>query len=690
MNTNRAGVFFLTAFFVSASASMLLAAPLSAQSESPRIDMDRVYADRELEFGVRAFHSGEFNRAIQSFEEALAYRQDFSMARRWLAEAYYRSGFVSPALDMWRQIIESGEAESALENKVRTVEYRRSLDEEILDDPEFVAFHSIDSESEGMKVFNRPTSIVPTEDGGFYLVSFGSNEILKFNSNGGLHNRLRGGVEGLNRPFDLAVSEEGELFVSEFNGDRIVRMNSEGRDVSRFGGTGTKDGELLGPQYITDDGKGYIYVTDQGNRRVVKFDYDGNHILSFGRRSSSFEGFQEPTGIFHYRERVYVSDKIRGEIAVFDESGNYIRSYGSDLLNEPEGISFFREGELAVADRSRVYRFIIERERFDLLKEVEGRGVNILKAVRDVNDNLLSVEFDRNTVTWFSDFSRMYSGLHTEIKSVRADEFPRVLVEVEVSRREGPAYIGLMQNNFFVTEGRYPAGNLELLYSVDARRETDVTLMVEHSDLIEGEEEAVSQAVGELIEALDGEGSLKIVSAGENPVILEEGTLSGDGARAAAARGGDYSSGWSFDIGARLSASTLTSTKGRRAIVFLGSGSLPEHAFDEYGLSNVLSYLKNNDITFYCVTIDQHESIDSELTYLCEQTGGKELYLYRSEGIGEILEMERNTPSGRYYLTFESRIDKDFGRRYMPLEVQTSIFGRSGRVESGYYADPEM
>ncbi|MFW6343183.1 MAG: hypothetical protein ACOC2B_00425, partial [Sediminispirochaetaceae bacterium] len=270
MNTNRAGVFFLTAFFVSASVSMLLAAPLSAQSESPRIDMDRVYADRELEFGVRAFHDGEFNRAIQSFEEALAYRQDFSMARKWLAEAYYRSGFVSPALDMWRQIIESGEAESALENKVRTVEYRRSLDEEILDDPEFVAFHSIDSESEGMKVFNRPTSIVPTEDGGFYLVSFGSNEILKFNSNGGLHNRLRGGVEGLNRPFDLAVSEEGELFVSEFNGDRIVRMNSEGRDVFRFGGTGTKDGELLGPQYITDDGKGYIYVTDQGNRRVVK------------------------------------------------------------------------------------------------------------------------------------------------------------------------------------------------------------------------------------------------------------------------------------------------------------------------------------------------------------------------------------------------------------------------------------
>ncbi|MFO7850726.1 MAG: hypothetical protein R6V67_12290 [Spirochaetia bacterium] len=688
MNNYRGGVYFLTAIIVSAAAVILLSAPLYAQTDE--IDMDRVYADRELEFGVRAFHSGEFNRAIQSFEEALAYKQDFSMARRWLAEAYYRSGFVSPALDMWRQIINSDEATSTLESKVRTIEYRRSLDEDILDDPEFVSLHTIDAEADGSRVFNRPTSVVPTEDGGFYLVSFGSNEILKFNSNGGMQNRLRGGLEGLNRPFDLVINSEGDIFVSEFEGDRIVKLDSDGRNISRFGGTGTGEGELLGPQYMSDDGKGYIYVTDQGNRRVVKFDYDGNFALSFGRKSSSFEGFEEPTGIFYYRERVYVTDKIRGDMTVFDESGNYIGSYGSDVLNEPEGISLFRDGELILADRSRVYRFNIDRERFDLLKEVEGSNVDILKAVRDVNDNLLSVEFDRNAVNLFSNYSRMYSGLHVDIKRVRAEDFPRVLVEVEVTRREGPAYVGLMQNNFFITEGRYPAENLELLYTVDERRETDVTLMVERSDLLQGEGESVSQAVTELIDALDGDGSLKIVSAGENPVVQEEGTLSVDRAQTAAAKDEHYSSGWSFDIGARLSASTLSSTDGRRAVVFLGSGSLPNHAFDEYALSDVLSYFKNNDITFYCVTLEQYESIDSELKYLCEQTGGEDLYLYRSEGIGEILEMERSASSGRYFMTFDSRIESEFGRNYMPVEVQTSIFGRSGRAESGYYGEPEM
>ena len=654
------------------------------------IDMDQVYAEREFEFGVRAFHRGEFNRAIQAFEESLTYKQDFVLSKRWMAEAYYRSGFVQTALDMWRELAGTEGASSALETKIRTLEYRRSLEGGLLDEPEYVSFHTVEAESDGVQIFNRPTSIMPTEDGGFYLVSFGSNELLKFNANGGLDGSLRGGLEGLNHPFDMVRAESGQLFVTEFTGDRIVRMSPDGRRIRRFGGTGTGDGKLLGPQYITDDGKGYIYVTDQGNRRVSKFDYEGNYILSFGEQSGSFEGFQEPTGILHYKDRIYVTDKLRGYMAVFDESGNFIRSYGGDRLEMPEAISLFREGELLVVDGDRIYRFIPAQEKFELLKDVEGPRVDLLKAAKDANDNLLTVEFDRNRVEWFSDFSQMYSGLHTEIKQVRADDFPNVLVEVEVSRREGPPYVGLMQNNFFLTEGRYPVEDIELQYVVDEQERTDLALMVEYSEIVEQEGEAIGRVATELVNALDGDGQLRVISGGENPVIQEAGTSSVETARAAAVRSSDFSSNWSFDLGVRLAGSTLTSTGGRRALVFLGSGSLPEHAFDDYGLSTILNYMQNNDITFYCVTLNRFESIDKELTYLCEQTGGESLYVYRPEGIGEIVEMERDNPTGRYYITFQSRKDSDFGREYMPVEVQTSIFGRSGRAESGYYANPEM
>jgi DNA-binding beta-propeller fold protein YncE len=675
---------------------LLAAAFLFAQEETKEegggneIDMDRVYAERELEFGVRAFHEGEFNRAIKAFEDALSYSPDFPAAKRWLAEAYYRSGFVPTALDMWSRLAESGKAGASLEAKIRTLEYRRSLEGDLLDEPQYVAFHHIEAEEDGVKVFNRPTSLAAGPEGRFYVVAFGSNELLEFNANGSLRRSLRGGLEGFNHPFDLVLTKEGHLFVTEFSGDRITRMSRDGRGIFRFGGSGTGEGELLGPQFITDDGKGYIYVTDQGNRRVVKFDYEGNYVLSFGRRSRSFGGFHEPTGIFHYRGRLYVADKLRGEMAVFDESGNFIRSYGGDVLRRPEGISLFREGELLVADGDRVYRFVVAQEKFEVIKEVEGLRVEILKAVKDANDNLVTVEFDRNIVQWYADFSQMYSGMHAEIRRILADEFPRVLVEVAVSRREGPPYIGLMQNNFFITEGRYPVDELKLQYAVDEQPLTDISLLVESSELVQAEAEAVGQAAGELSKALGDKGLISVVSAGEVPVLQEEGTSSADVARAAALNGKNFSSKWSFDLGLRLAANRLTGTMGRRALVFLGSGSLPSHAFDEYGLSSLLSYLRNNDITFYYITVNRYDSIDRELQYLCDQTGGKVMYVYRPEGIGEIVEMERGKPTGRYYLTFRSRLEEEFGRSYMPLELQVSVFGRSGRVESGYYTQPEM
>ncbi len=667
------------------------AAPMApADPEEQGIDMERVYAEREFEFGVRAYHRGEFNRAIQAFEEALSYKQDFPLAKRWMAEAYFRSGYMQTALDMWRQQAGTDEASSALETRVRTLQYRRGLEGELLDNPEYVSFHSLEAQDEGVRIFNRPTSVRSTDDGGFYVVAFGSNEVLKFNANGGLERSLRGGLEGFNHPFDLVETESGHLFVSEFTGDRIVRMRPDGRNIFRFGGTGTAEGKLLGPQYLTDDGKGYIYVTDQGNRRVSKFDYEGNYILSFGRRGSRYEGFQEPTGILHYRERVYVSDKIRGEIVAFDESGNYLRSYGRGVLQAPEGISIFREGELLVADEEMVYRFIPARESFEPLTEVEGRRTDILKAVRDANDNLITVEFDANSVDWYADFSQMYSGLHTEIKQIRSDDFPRILVEVEVSRREGPPYVGLMKNNFFLSEARYPVENMEFQYAVDEQRTSDVALLVEYSELIQKEGEAIGQVATELVNAIDGDGSLSVVSGGKNPLIQLENSRSVDAARSAAVRSRDFSSDWSFDLGVRLAAGTLTTSGARRALVFLGNGSLPEHAFEDYGLSTLLSYLKNNDITFYSITLNRYGSIDRELEYLCEQTGGTSMYVYRPEGIGEILELERSRPTGRYFLSYQSTRNSDFGRAYIPMEVQTSIFGRSGRAESGYYAEPEL
>jgi DNA-binding beta-propeller fold protein YncE len=658
-------------------------------SQSDGIDMEQVYAEREFRFGVRAFHDGTYGKAIMSFEEALSYKPGFTRARQWLAEAYHRAGYERTALEIWNGLIESGEASAALENAVETLRYRRGLREEDAEEPNYVQFHSIASEETRPPVFSRPTSVRAAPDGGFYLVSFATNEVVKFSANGTIDRRLGGGLEGLNHPFDLVQTEDGRLFVSEFGGDRIVSMNRRGRDISRFGGSGTDEGNLLGPQFIADGGDGYIYVTDQGNRRVVKFSYDGEYVLSFGERGQFFSGFRNPTGVIVYRDRVFVTDKQRGDLSVFDTSGNYIRSFGMDVLESPEGISLYREGELLIADERRIYRYLVEDEQFLVLKRVDDRQPKLLKAERDINENLLVADFRANLLRMMADFSQMYSGLSVDILGVESERFPRVAVDLQVTRRDGDPYVGLAGNNFFVTEGRYPVGDHTLELAVDELQRCELTFMVERSPAMRQRGEAISRVAAELVEALQGEGTVNVVAASDQPVIALEDAAGAEAVHSAAVDG-SYSERWKFDSALRLAGSTLTSSRSRRAVVFLSTGTLPPHAFDEYELATLVQFLKNNDISFYCISVSREGENDEELRYLSEKSGGQFLDAYRPEGIGSLVGDLRRRPTGRYTLSFSSSQEPDFGRAYLPVEVQVSIFGRSGRDEAGYYGPPEM
>lgn len=667
----------------------VLAAAVPAILPAQEIDMDQVYAERELRFGVRAFHDGTYGKAIMSFEEALGYKPDFTRATRWLAEAYYRAGYEKTALDLWNGLIEAGEASAALETTVDTLEYRRGLREEETEEPNYVQFHSIEGRGGEIPVFNRPTSLTATRDGGFYLVSFATNEVIKFSANGTIDRRIRGGLEGLNHPFDLAIGRNGHLFVSEFGGDRIVRMNRRGGNITRFGNSGTGEGGLLGPQFLADGGKGYVYVTDQGNRRVSKFSYEGEYILSFGGRTDFFAGFRSPTGIIVYRDHVYVADKDRGELFVFDTSGNYVRSYGADVLENPEGISLYREGELMIADGGRIYRYLIEAEEFRLLKRVDGSRPKLLKAERDVNENLLSVDFRANLLRMMADFNQMYSGMSVDVMSVDASGFPEVAVDVRVTRREGDPYVGLEQNNFFITEGRYPVGEHGFEFAVDETQRCELAFLVEKSPGMEERGEAIARVSSELTEALGGNGSIHVISGSGKPTIDTEDAADAEAVRSAAVRG-PFSSGWRFDRGLRLAGSTLTDSRMRRAVVFLSSGPLPANAFEEYELATLLQFLRNNDIVFYCISVAREGEESEELRYLSRKSGGQFLRAYRPEGIGSLVEHLRSRLTGRYTLSYTSSLDSDFGRAYLPVEIQVSIFGRSGRDESGYFGPPEM
>ncbi|MDZ7792474.1 MAG: NHL repeat-containing protein [Spirochaetia bacterium] len=660
----------------------------AAQEDVNTIDMDQVYAERELRYGIRAFHRGEYNKALLSLEKSLSLKPGFSLAQSWLARTYYRNGFTSTAIDMWSRMMEDGGLSAAMEQMVRILTYQREQPTEPKEGPKFVEFEKIEGIQNDVQVFKRPTAVHPNSTGGFYTVSFATNEVLEFSANGGLKRSLRGGIEGLNHPFDITANPDEGLFITEFAGDRIVHCTPTGRVLKRFGQTGTGQGQLLGPQFISDDKNGYLYVTDQGNRRVAKFDYEGNFILSFGRKTADFEGFQQPTGILAHEDFVYVADKNRSAVDVFDASGNFLVTLTSSYLKSPEGLSLYSSQQLIIADEEQVLLLDLESRAFTPLSRLNGRRVKIVSASRDVNDNLLIADFNQNIVSMQADFSRMYSGLFVRINRVNAENFPEVFLDITVQRRTGEPYVGLEGTNFYITEARYPVEEPVLESAVDRLERADITLMVEGSPGMQQNTEGIGQAAADIASSLLRRGDINVVQAGSQPVLQLEAAQDGEAVRSAALSG-SFSQDWQFDQGLRLSAGPLISGGEKRAIVFLSTGKLPEHAFQSYELIHLLDYLRNNDITFNCVTMNPQGKIAPELAYLCEKTGGSSTYLYNPRGVAPMVERILEHSSGRYILSYRSTRNSDFGRAYLPVEAQISVFGRSGRGELGYFAPPE-
>jgi len=647
-----------------------------------QIDLDEVDANHNFQWGVLSYHRGEFNESILSFEKALSLKPDWEKTKLWLGNAYYRGGFTDVALNYWTEVIESSGGTVDLRAKVDNISYLRSLGPELKERSRFVLFHEIPGVTDSYSIFKRPCSVFPGTDGGFYLTSFATNEIQKISANGVVKFTIRGGINGINHPFDI-IENKNFLFISEYSSDRIIRTTKKGNEIFRFGQPGSADGELLGPQFLTADGNNHIYVTESGNRRISKYSFNGDFLFSFGQKSEYFEGFLQPTGIAYFDKQILVADGRKKELFLFDTNGNFLKSFKSNLLSSPEGISVYSKNKFLIADSSNILLFNLEEDKFSVLSTLDS-GSRVLKAAGDINGNIISVDFNGNKVELLSDFTRMYTGLNLIIDRILSDNFPNILVEFTVSTVDGFPYVGLEENNFLLTEDSYANDTMSLIAAGSKTDFVDISYLIEASPSMEKLVNAKVDGMKDLLDTIAGSGSINIITAEETPVLEFKQGIGSDQIIDALTSNINYSRDWSFDLGTRLATSQLMGGGYRKAVVFLSSGKLTSNSFAHYSLTETLDYLKNNNIVFYTININPGD-VAPELEFLSRKTGGLVLPLYGPTGLKELIPHLRSKPSGSYTLKFRTTRDSDFGRRPLPVEVQVSHFGRSGKDSSLFY-----
>ena len=92
-----------------------------------------------------------------------------------------------------------------------------------------------------------------------------------------------------NFPTDIAFGENDILYVLlRSEGVASVRIwSTEDLDeltdeLKGFGSFGSEDGQLKWPVNIITDDSGGIFISDEANHRITKYDQEGNYISKFG------------------------------------------------------------------------------------------------------------------------------------------------------------------------------------------------------------------------------------------------------------------------------------------------------------------------------------------------------------------------------------------------------------------------
>ena len=214
--------------------------------------------------------------------------------------------------------------------------------------------------------FSSPAGLAVDREGNLYVADSGNHRIQKFDGDGHFLGILGnpGGNEGqFNEPWDVAVDSEGNIYVADTWNHRIQKFDSNLRFQKAWGGAFLEVGkrqpgplELFGPRSIAVDADGNVWVTDTGNKRVLKFDSDGNFLAQYGTAGSGPGQFDEPVGIaIAPSGEILVADAWNLRIQRFSPDFQYlgeipVGSWGSHEVADKPYLAVLSDGRIVATD----------------------------------------------------------------------------------------------------------------------------------------------------------------------------------------------------------------------------------------------------------------------------------------------------------------------------------------------------
>ena len=206
-------------------------------------------------------------------------------------------------------------------------------------------------------VFTLPHGLRVDAEDNIWATDTGSHIVVKMDPKGRI--RMVLGIRGnsgewhpaghlrcFNEPNDVAFGPRGEIYVSQGHGkgeSRVLKFDAEGNFLMTWGGEGAGPGEFRQPHSIVADAKGTLHVADRSNQRIQVFDGEGKFL-----REREHPG--TPCGLALCRDgrHMMLAHGHAGKIIKLDPDGNVLGATGG----QGKGPNRYGEAHFLALDRS--------------------------------------------------------------------------------------------------------------------------------------------------------------------------------------------------------------------------------------------------------------------------------------------------------------------------------------------------
>lgn len=210
--------------------------------------------------------------------------------------------------------------------------------------------------------FNCPRDVA-VDSTGVYVVDFYNNRVQKFDTSGGYLSQFDNAAHGtFDQPVGVAADGLGHVYVidtsaTDNSNQRLQRFDTNGTWQALIGSAGSGPGQYGKPYGVTTGTGGSIFVSDQGNNRVVGFTAAGAAGPtwgSFGTGDGQFGGLQQGLDADGNGD-VYVADYTLNRFQKFSPTGAFLGKWGTTgsgdyQLSGPMDVASGASGVLYVLD----------------------------------------------------------------------------------------------------------------------------------------------------------------------------------------------------------------------------------------------------------------------------------------------------------------------------------------------------